>query len=82
MEVNGLTPARSRKRKGYLHLAMAALTCPCNGLIFLAIFGGTALGAFLNENLSLFLLGLTGIFLLTLFRGLRLIDAGEAKMKP
>jgi len=79
--VDELAPARSRKRKGYLHLAMAALTYPCNGLIFLAIFGGTALGAFLNVNLSLFLLGLTGIFLLTLFRGLRLIDAGEAKKK-
>ncbi len=82
MEVNELAPARSRKRKGYLYLAMAALTNPCNGLIFLAIFGGTALGAFLTENLSLFLLGLTGIFLLTFLRGLRLNDAGEAKKKP
>ena len=61
---------------------MAALINPCNGLIFLAIFGGTALGAFLTENLSLFLLGLTGIFLLTFLRGLRLNDAGGAKKKP
>lgn len=76
-----LAPARSQKRKGYLYLSMAALTNPCNGLIFPAIIGGTALEAFLTENLSLFLLGLTGIFLYTLFRGLRLIDVGDAKKK-
>jgi len=80
--VDELTHAPSPKRMGYFHLTMAAITCPCHVLIYLAIFGGTALGAFLNENLLLFILGLTGIFLLTLFRGLRLIDAGEAKKKP
>ena len=77
-----LTHARSPKRKGYFHLTMAAITCPCHVLIYLAIFGGTALGAFLRENLLLFILGLTGIFLLTLLKGLKLIDAGKAERKP
>ncbi len=77
-----LTHARAPKRKGYFHLTMAAITCPCHVPIYLAIFGGTALGAFLSENLLLFVLGLTGIFLLTLLKGLRLIDAGKAERKP
>ncbi len=51
-------------------------------LIYLVIFGSTALGAFLSENLLLFVPGLTGIFLLTLLKGLKLIDAGKAERKP
>ncbi len=77
-----LTHAASANRKGYFHLTMAAITCPCHVLIYLAIFGGTALGAFLRENLLLFILGLTGIFLITLLKGLKLIDAGKAERKP
>jgi hypothetical protein len=47
--------------------------------IYLAIFGGTALGGFLRENLLLFVLGLTGIFLLTLLKGLKLVKEEKAK---
>ena len=61
-------------RRGYFHLAIAALTCPCHVPIYLAIFGGTALGALLRENLLLFILGLTGVFLITLRRGLKLVQ--------
>lgn len=68
-----LVHARSPKRKGYLHLAMAALTCPCHVPVYLVFFGGTALGGVLRENLLLFILGLTGIFLVTLWRGLKLV---------
>jgi len=67
------------RRKGYLHLTVAALTCPCHVPIYLAIFGGTAVGAFLRENLSLFLLGLTGIFLITVVKGLKLVKEEKAK---
>ncbi len=77
-----LTHAPSPKSKGYFHLTLAAITCPCHVPIFLAIFGGTALGGVLRENLLVFILGLTGIFLLTLFKGLKLIDAGKAERKP
>ncbi|MFQ5657813.1 MAG: hypothetical protein ACE5G5_09755, partial [Candidatus Methylomirabilales bacterium] len=34
-----LVHARSPKRKGYLHLAMAALTCPCHVPVYLVFFG-------------------------------------------
>lgn len=62
--------------KKNLYFAIAALTCPCHVPIYLAIFGGTAIGAFLSENLWLFILGLTGVFLVTLSRGLKLIKKG------
>lgn len=60
------------KQKGYLHLVIAAVTCPCHIPIYLAILGGTAVGALLQENLLLFILALTVIFLLALRNGLRL----------
>jgi len=62
-----------QKRKGYISLAIAALTCPCHLPIYLAIFGGTALGVFLRDNILLLIFGLAAIFLLTLTRGLKLI---------
>ena len=74
-----LTHTRSPKPKGYLHLTIAAVTCPCHVPIYLAIFGGTALGGVLRENLLLFILGLTGIFLVTLWRGLKLVKEEMAK---
>lgn len=67
------------KRRGHIHLAIAALTCPCHVPIYLVIFGGTALGAFLSENLLLFILGLTGIFLVTLSRGLKLVKEEKGR---
>ena len=66
-----------QRRKGYMNLAIAALTCPCHLPIYLAIFGGTALGVFLRDNILLLIFGLAVIFLLTLTRGLKLIK--EAK---
>ena len=62
-----------QRRKGYMNLAIAALTCPCHLPIYLAIFGGTALGVFLRDNILLLIFGLAAIFLLTLTRGLKLI---------
>ncbi|MFB3120950.1 MAG: mercury resistance protein [Candidatus Binatia bacterium] len=62
-----------QRRKGYMNLAIAALTCPCHLPIYLAIFGGTALGVFLRDNILLLIFGLAVIFLLTLTRGLKLI---------
>ena len=53
-----------RRLKGYVNLAIAALTCPCHVPIFLAILGGTALGV----------IRLTAIFLFTLTRGLKLVN--------
>ncbi len=63
-----------QKRKGYVNLAIAALTCPCHVPIYLAVLGGTALGVYLRDNILLLILGLTGVFLLTLTRGLKLVN--------
>jgi mercuric ion transport protein len=71
-KVDQLMHAQSPKRKGYLHLTIAALTCPCHVPIYLAIFGGTALGALLQENLLVVILSLSGIFLVALLRGVKL----------
>jgi len=63
-----------QRRKGYISLAIAAVTCPCHVPIFLAILGGTALGVFLRDNILLIILGLTAVFLFTLTRGLKLVN--------
>ncbi len=63
-----------RRLKGYVNLAIAALTCPCHVPIYLAVLGGTALGVYLRDNILLLILGLTGVFLLTLTRGLKLVN--------
>ncbi len=63
-----------QRLKGYVNLAIAALTCPCHVPIFLAILGGTALGVILRDNILLIILGLTAIFLFTLTRGLKLVN--------
>jgi len=63
-----------QRRKGYINLAIAALTCPCHLPIYLVIFGGTALGVFLRNNILLLIFGLAAIFLLTLTRGLKLVN--------
>ena len=63
-----------QRLKGYINLAIAALTCPCHVPIYLAVLGGTALGVYLRDNILLLILGLTGVFLLTLTRGLKLVN--------
>ncbi len=63
-----------QRLKGYVNLTIAALTCPCHVPIYLALLGGTALGVFLRTNILLIILGLTAIFLLTLTRGLKLVN--------
>ena len=66
------TQPRPPGGKRCLHLAIAAVTCPCHVPIYVAILGGTAAGALLQENLLLFILALTVIFFLALRKGLRL----------
>ena len=63
-----------RRKKGYALLVTAALTCPCHLPIFLALLAGTTLGAVLERNLALVLLGLTASFLFALVQGLKMLD--------
>ena len=43
--------AAGRRPSGYLLALLAFLTCPCHLPIWLMLFGGSAFGAVLNENL-------------------------------
>ena len=54
-----------------LALGSAVLTCPCHIPIYIAIFGGTAVGAFLMENLALSFAILTVYFAFALLLGLK-----------
>ena len=63
-----------QRLKGYVNLAIAALTCPCHVPIYLAVLGGTAFGVYLRDNILLLILGLTAVFLLTFSRGLKLVN--------
>ncbi len=63
-----------QRLKGYVNLAIAALTCPCHVPIYLAVLGGTAFGVYLRDNILLLILGLTAVFLLTFTRGLKLVN--------
>ncbi|MFQ5851897.1 MAG: mercury resistance protein [Candidatus Binatia bacterium] len=71
----------NKQLKGYVNLAIAALTCPCHVPIYLLILGGTAFGVFLRDNVLLLILGLTVIFLPTLFRGLKLVNEEKEQRK-
>jgi|GEM_PF-1667723 len=78
-EVPGTVADRSWRRG--LYLLTAALTCPCHLPIYLLILGGTSVGAALQDNIGLALLGLTVIFILALTRGLRRPGQGKIQSK-
>ena len=59
-------------------LAAAFFTCPCHLPVYLALFGGTALGAYLAEYIWLSAAVLSVVFLFSLFAGVRMIKAREA----
>lgn len=74
-EVRELPVLQPQKRKkGYALLVTAALTCPCHLPILLVLLAGTTLGAVLQQNLALVLLGLTVYFVFALVQGLRMLD--------
>ena len=63
---------------GKILLGTAALTCPCHIPIYLLLFGGTALGGYLSENIGLVIVALSAYFFFALFAGLRMVKAGRA----
>ena len=64
---------------GKILLGTAALTCPCHIPIYLVLFGGTALGGYLSENMGLAIAALSAYFFFALFVGLRMVKAGRAQ---
>lgn len=71
-------PERSQRGpRGYLMLGLAFLTCPCHVPILLAVLAGTSAGAYLQENLGLAAVALTGVFVISLLLGLQWVGSGE-----
>jgi mercuric ion transport protein len=62
-------PRRNWKR--VLSLGLAIVTCPCHIPILLGLLAGTALGAWLQHYMLVAVRAMSGIFLLTLYYGLK-----------
>ena len=58
-------------------LGVAFVTCPCHLPIYVAIFGGTALGGFFTQNLVLAFVLLTGLFVISLVMGMKVLKTRE-----
>lgn len=57
---------------GYLWFGLALLTCPCHSPIILAaILGGTTAGALFSKHWGIAVVGLTGLFVLSLWQAKR-----------
>lgn len=62
----------------YLVAGLALVTCPCHIPLFLALLGGTALGAALSDHIVAALIALTGLFVLSVWAALRLFTRPSA----
>ncbi len=56
-------------------LGAAFFTCPCHLPIYLILFGGTALGGYLSENMALAVGAMTAAFLFSLLAGRKMVKA-------
>ena len=62
-------PQRDWKR--VLSLGLAIDTCPCHVPILLGLLAGTVLGAWLRHYMLVAVLAMSGVFVLTLYYGLK-----------
>ena len=54
-----------------LSLGLALVTCPCHVPILLGLLAGTVLGAWLRPYMLVAFLTMSGVFVLTLYYGLK-----------
>jgi mercuric ion transport protein len=54
-----------------LSLGLAIVTCPCHIPILLGLLAGTVLGAWLRQYMLVAFLAMSGVFVLTLYYGLK-----------
>ncbi len=74
VEVEGGSPA-AKGLTGKLLLGAAFFTCPCHLPIYIILFGGTALGGYLSENIVLAAGAMTAVFLFSLLTGRKMVKA-------
>ncbi len=67
--------ASRAKRRGILWGTLAVITCPCHLPILAVVLSGTALGASLQEHLTLTLVLFSVLFLLSLWAVRRALSA-------
>jgi len=65
----GTVPQRDWKR--VLSLGLAIVTCPCHIPILLGLLAGTVLGAWLRHYMLVAVLAMSGVFVVTLYYGLK-----------
>ncbi len=58
-------------------LGVAIVTCPCHLPIYIAVFGGTALGSFFAQNLVSAFVLLTALFGISLVLGMKVLKTRE-----
>lgn len=63
----------------YLVAGLAFVTCPCHLPLFLALFGGTALGAGVRDHIVVALVALTGLFALSVWAAMRMFTASSSE---
>lgn len=73
VEIEGGSP--SKGLTGKFLLGAAFFTCPCHLPIYIILFGGTALGGYLSENIVLAAGALTAVFLFSLLTGWKMVKA-------
>ncbi len=72
----GVSPPSPRWRS-YTWGVLAVLTCPCHLPLLAAVLAGTSVGAFVGDHLGVAALALTGLFVLSVTRVLRVFGGRE-----
>ena len=70
VHTSGVSPPISSWR-AYTWGVLAVLTCPCHLLLLAAVLAGTGVGAFVGDHWGVAALPLTGLFLVSMIRVLR-----------
>ena len=68
---------KNKPISGYLWGGLAVLTCPCHLPVLAVVMAGTTAGAYVGEQWGFAVLGLTGLFVLSLVRALRAFRGGS-----
>jgi len=75
-DASGVSPSVPRWR-AYIWGALAVLTCPCHLPLLAVVVAGTSVGAFVGDHWGVAALALTGLFLLSMTRVLRVFGRRE-----
>jgi mercuric ion transport protein len=75
-DTSGVSPPAPRWR-AYIWGSLAVLTCPCHLPLLAVVLAGTSVGAFVGDHWGVAALALTGLFVLSMTRVLRVFGRRE-----